>query len=99
MMVGKKRVTPVENISRIDFAIRSCEAAGIVVIDAGESVHLEVDESGREELVDLGRPDQFVDGLNHRSKSTSTTADERLESPTQQALAQTYSRVLVFFTT
>ena len=43
--VGKKRVTPVENNTRIERAISSCGVDGAVVVHAGETVHLKIDEA------------------------------------------------------
>ena len=51
--VGKKRVTPVAYIAWIDRRDLVERRHRRAIIDAGESVHLNVDESGRE---DTGSP-------------------------------------------
>ena len=52
--VGKKRVTPVEKIAVMARSISSMRRSGRIEIDAGEAVHLKIDETGGDEDVVVG---------------------------------------------
>jgi hypothetical protein len=56
-------VTPVLNRTSSERAISSWGRVGIAVVDAGEAVHLEVDEAGREVGVGRGRGNQLLDAV------------------------------------